>query len=130
HRTNSMGTFVHQIAEISKANAGAQLHLVPLEIVEVDRARDSGRRAPDLNVPRGRDKISFAERRVEGRADVECLPRETVEPEPVVVTKVARFRADEDAGASLASRAPLKRRASRRARSLPTRATASAPAHS
>jgi hypothetical protein len=36
----------------SKANADAQLHLVPLEIVEIERARGSRHRAPDLNVPR------------------------------------------------------------------------------
>ena len=76
----------------SKASADAQLHVVALEIVEIERARGSGHRAPDLNVPRHRDKISFAERRVESRADVERLPRETVEAEAVVVTKVARFR--------------------------------------
>src|SRR5215472_12670238 len=91
-------SFIKSRSVISKPNAGAQLHLVPLEIVKVEYARRCGHRAPDLNVPRGRDEISFAERRVEGRADIERLPRETVEPEPVVVTKVARFRADENAG--------------------------------
>ena len=75
----------------SKASADAQLHVVALEIVEIERARASGHRAPDLNVPCRRDKVSFAEGRVESRADVERLPRETVEAEPVVVTKVARF---------------------------------------
>src|ERR1700756_608787 len=80
----------------SKASADAQLHEVALEIVEIERARSSGHRAPDLDLPRSRDEISFAEGRVESRSDVERLPRETVEAEPVVVTKVARFRADED----------------------------------
>src|SRR5262249_32224439 len=82
----------------SKANAAAQLQEVPLEIDEIERARASGHRAPDLHVPRRRDKISFAEGRVEGWADIERLSREIVEAEPLVVTKAARFRADEDAG--------------------------------
>src|SRR5262245_43469560 len=80
----------------SKGNAGAQLHLVPLEIDEIERARASRYRAPDLHVPRRRDKISFAEGRVEGWADIERLSRETVEAEPLVMTKAARFRADKD----------------------------------
>src|SRR5262245_8506837 len=80
----------------SKAKAGAQLHLVPLEIDEIERTRASGYRAPDLHVPRRRDKISFAEGRVEGRADIERLPLKTVEAESLVVTKAAHFRADED----------------------------------
>src|SRR6266436_7601460 len=80
----------------SKASADAQLHVVAFEIVEIERARSSRHRAPDLNVPRGRDEVSFAEGRVESRADVERLPGETIEAEPVVVTKVARFRADKD----------------------------------
>src|SRR5262249_28817197 len=80
----------------SKANAGAQLQEVPLEIDEIERARAAGHRAPDLHVPRRRDKISFAEGRVEGRADIERLPCEIVEAEPLVVTKAARFRAYTD----------------------------------
>src|SRR5262245_24694942 len=80
----------------SKANAGAQLQEVPLEIDEIERARASGDRTPDLHVPRRRDKISFAEGRVEGRADIERLPCEIVEAEPLVVTKAARFRAHKD----------------------------------
>jgi hypothetical protein len=54
----------------SKASADAQLHEVALEIVEIERARGSGHRAPDLNVPRRRDKVSFAEGRVESRARI------------------------------------------------------------
>src|SRR5262249_38234338 len=80
----------------SKANAAAQLQEVPLEIDEIERARASGHRAPDLHVPRRRDKVSFAEGRVEGRADIERLSGEIVEAEPVVVTKAARFRTDKD----------------------------------
>src|SRR6516162_8977356 len=80
----------------SKASADAQLQVVALEIVEIERARSSRHRAPDLNVPRRRDEMSLAEGRVESRADIERLPGETVEAEPVIVTKVARFRADED----------------------------------
>src|SRR6202030_3210761 len=80
----------------SKASADAQLHVVALEIIEIEHARASGHRAPDLNVPRRRDEVSFSERRVERRADVERLPGETVKAEPVVVTKVARFRAVTD----------------------------------
>src|SRR5260221_8270643 len=55
----------------SKASADAQLHVVALEIVEIERVRSSRHRAPDLNVPRRRDKVSLAEGRVESRADVE-----------------------------------------------------------
>src|SRR5262245_26591052 len=80
----------------SKANAGAQLQEVPLEIDEIERARASRHRAPDLHVPRRRDKISFAEGRVEGRANIERLSREIVEAEPLVVTKVAHFCANEN----------------------------------
>src|ERR1700745_1393793 len=84
------------ISTRSKSSADAQLHVVALEIVEIERARAAGHRAPALNVPRRRDEISLAERRVERRADVERLPGETVEAEPVVVRKVARFPADEE----------------------------------
>src|SRR5262249_13202972 len=86
-----------RLVSSSKANAAAQLQEVPLEIDEIERARASGHRAPDLHVPRRRDKIVFAERRVEGRADIERLSREIVEAEPLVVTKAAHFGADEDA---------------------------------
>ena len=45
----------------SKASADTQIHVVALEIVEIERARASGHRAADLNVPRRRDEISLAE---------------------------------------------------------------------
>src|SRR5260370_34554205 len=45
----------------SKASADAQLHVVALEIVDIDRARPSGHRAPALNVPRRRYTVSFAD---------------------------------------------------------------------
>src|SRR5262245_63624608 len=80
----------------SKTHAEAQLHLVPLETDEIERARACGHRAPDLHVPRGRHEISSAEGRVECRADIKRLPSETVEAEPVVVAKIARLRTNKD----------------------------------
>src|SRR5436190_16911653 len=74
----------------SKADTEPQLRLVPLGIDEIERARASGHRAPDLNAPRRRHEIALAEGRIKGRADIKRLPGEAVEREPLVVPKIAR----------------------------------------
>src|SRR5204863_809392 len=77
----------------SNADTEPQLHLVPLEIDEIEHARASGHPAPDLNAPRRRHEVALAEGRIKGRADIKRLPGEAVESEPVVVPKIAHLHA-------------------------------------
>src|SRR5215831_18539928 len=85
-----------RFAQGSKRNADAQLRLMALEIGEIERARASGDRSPDLHVPRRREETSLAKGRIQGRSHIDRLACECIEAEPLVVAKVACFRADED----------------------------------
>src|SRR6266480_146824 len=78
----------------SKADTEPQLRLVPLEIDEIEHARASGHRAPDLDAPCRRYEVALAKGRIKGRADIKRLPGEAVETEPLVVPKIARLHAD------------------------------------
>ena len=80
-----------------EADGKPQPRLIAIEMDEIEGTRTSRRRAPGLSVPCCGNECVFAKFGVESRAEIERLPREIVQRQPLILTEVARLEADENA---------------------------------
>src|SRR6185437_7263863 len=75
--------------------------LLAFEIDEVERTWDRGGVARDLCAPRHRDPGALGDLGIERGTCEKALPGQTVQPDPVILTQIARLTADEYSRADL-----------------------------